>query len=185
MTSDAIHLFAVCLGGRASGCNVELHDVVFAVGTSVENCHRQLLDAWFGLPLGMHIDAWCRLDGVDGYRVVLDRKPARAGPRLYFVNIGGYAPGEFGERHAFGFYAGRDKAEVKRRAKAERLAGKQAIHRDDLLNVDDVLTVDPGRGWHVQLVPDPTAPAPEIVNGYFPIPRATIEAWKAARPGAY
>ena len=185
MTSDAIHLFAVCLGGRASGCNVELHDVVFAVGTHVENCHRQLLDAWFGLPGGLHVDAWCRLDGVDGYRVVLDRQPTRAGPRLYFVNIGGYAPGEFGERHAFGFYAGAGKAKVKARAKRELLTGKQSVHRDDLYEIDDIIEIAAGDGWHVHLEPDSKAGAPKVTNGYFPIPRETIEAWKAARPDAY
>ncbi len=176
-------LFAVCLGGRARRARVELHDVAFAVGADLEDCHEQLLDAWFGEPDGLHVDAWTRLDAVDGHRVELHREPGHGGARLYFVNIGGYAPGEFGERHAFGFFAGTSKSAIKARAKAELLGGKQSVHRDDLFEVDDLIAIEPGAGWHIRLIPDPTVDASEVVNGYFPLPRATIEAWKARRAG--
>ena len=174
-------LFAVCLGGRAEGCNVELHDVVFAVGGSLEAIHPQLLDRWFGSPEGLHIDAWAILDRVPGYRVSLEKTPPGAAERLYFVNIGGYVAGEFGERHAYGFYAGAGKAEVKARAKRELLTGKQSVHRDDLFEIDDVVAIAPGDGWYVHLEPDTEAGMPEITNGYFPIPRSTITAWRRAR----
>lgn len=178
-----LHLYAICLGGRAPRARVELHDVAFAVGRDLEDCHEQLLDAWFGQPDGLHIDAWARLDAVDGHRVELHRRPADEGPRLYFVNIGGYVPGEFIERHAYAFFAGRDRSEIKRRAKAELLVGKDSVHRDDLFDVDDVIAVDPGGGWHIRLVADRNVKAPEVVNGYFPLPRATIEDWKSRRDG--
>lgn len=174
-------LYAVCLGGRAPGARVELHDVAFAAGAALADCHEQLLDAWFGDPDGLHVDAFARLDTVDGHRVDLRREPG-SGPRLYFVNIGGYEPGEFGERHAWSFYVGADKAAIKARARRELLVGKTSVHRDDLYDIDDVIAVEPGGEWHVHLTPDPAADRPEVVNGYFPLPRATIEAWKARRP---
>jgi len=174
-------LFAVCLGGRALRARVELHDVTFSVGRDLEDCHQQLLDAWFGEPDGLHIDAWARLDGVDGHRVELDRQPGSNGLGLYFVNIGGYVPGEFIERHAYGFFVGSGQAEIKRRAKSELLVGMNSVHRDDLFEVDDVIAIGPCRGWHVRLTPDPNAGSPEIVNGYFPLPRKTIEAWKSRK----
>jgi hypothetical protein len=173
------YLYATCLGGRAPGARVELHDVAFAVGPSLEACHEQLLDAWFGDPDGLHIDAFARLDAVDGHRVELGREPQPDGPRLYFVNVGGYRPGEFGERHAWSFYVGTGPAEVKARAKRDLLAGKDSVHRDDLYDVDDVVAVPAAGGWHVHLTPAPGVARPEIVNGYFPLPRATIEAWKS------
>lgn len=179
--SNKPRLFAVCLGGRADGCNVELHDVVFAVGTSLEAVHPQLLDRWFGKPEGLHVDAWAELDQVPGFRVSLGKTPVKAERQLYFINIGGYVAGEFGERHAYGFYAGTGKAEVKARAKRELLTGKQSVHRDDLFEIDDVVAIDPGDGWRIHLKPDTEAGAPEVTNGYFPIPRATIAAWRGAR----
>lgn len=175
----AASLYAVCLGGRAPGANVELHDVAFAVGATLASCHEQLLDQWFGEPDGLHIDAFARLDAIDGHRLELRREPGENGLRLYFVNIGGYEPGEFGERHAWSFFVGSDRAAVKKRARRELLSGKTSVHRDDLYDVDDVVVVAPGGGWHVHLTPDPAAEAPEVVNGYFPLPRATIESWKA------
>ena len=178
---DEPALFAVCLGGRVAACNVELHDVVFAVGTSLEACHPQLLDRWFGEPDGLHVDAWARLDAVDGHRVSLSDAPPHDELKLWFVNIGGYVPGEFGERHAYGFFVGADRADVKARAKAELLPGKESVHRDDLYGVDDLVAVEPGGGRHVHLAPDPSAAAPAVTNGYFPIPRQTIATWKANR----
>lgn len=178
---ESARLFAVCLGGRAEGCNVELHDVVFAAGGSLEGIHHQLLDRWFGAPEGLHVDAWAQLDRVPGFRVSLKKTPAEAGKRLYFINIGGYVAGEFGERHAYGFYAGADKAEVKARAKRELLAGKESVHRDDLFEIDDVVEIAPGDGWHVHLIPDDDAGEAPVTNGYFPIPRATVEAWRRTR----
>lgn len=170
-------LFAVCLGGRAVRCNVELHDVAFAVGRSLEDVHEQLLDRWFGQPDGLHVDAWAVVDRVPGYRVTLEKTPQAGDARLYFVNIGGYVAGEFGERHAYGFYAGTDKSEVKAKAKAELLVGKLSVHRDDLFDIDDVIDIEAGQGWHIQLEPDPEAGAPEVTNGYFPIPKSTINNW--------
>lgn len=178
---ESPRLFAVCLGGRAAGCNVELHDVVFAVGRSLDAVHPQLLDRWFGSPDGLHVDAWAEIDRVPGFRVSLKKTPPTAGHRLYFINIGGYVAGEFGERHAYGFYAGSGKAEVKAAAKRELLVGKVSVHRDDLFEIDDVVEIEAGDGWHVHLEPDAGAGAPAVTNGYFPIPRATIAAWRRAR----
>lgn len=174
-------LFVVCLGGRASGCNVELHDVVFTVGTDIESTHHQLLEQWFGDPDGLHVDAWACVAQVPGYRVRLSSKPADNGMRLYFVNIGGYAPGELWERHAYALYAGGSRADVKARARKELLVGRDAVHRDDLYDIDDVLEVRPAGAWHVVLEADPEAGNPPVTNGYFPIPRSTVSAWRARR----
>ncbi|MDX1626509.1 MAG: DUF1543 domain-containing protein, partial [Wenzhouxiangellaceae bacterium] len=166
----------------APGCNVELHDVVFAAGADPESLHERLLDLWFGSPEGLHVDAWTRVESVPGYRVRLVREPpGEPGPGLWFVNIGGYAPGELWERHAYALYGGADRAEVKRRAKRELLKGKESVHRDDLVAVDDMIRVDPGDGWHVMLEADGSAGPPEVVNGYFPIPRRTVDRWKRRR----
>ena len=39
-------------------------------------------------------------DVVDGHRVTLTKEPAQPGKKLYFVNLGAYADGEFTELHA-------------------------------------------------------------------------------------
>lgn len=183
MSTESPGLYVVCLGGRAEGCTVELHDIVFAVGEDLEATHAQLLEQWFGQADGLHIDAWTRVDRVPGFRVYLDRSPPASDTRLFFVNIGGYVAGELWERHAYALYAGRDKADVKARARRELLSGHASVHRDDLYAIDDVLEVRIGPEWHIHLQADETAGAPEVTNGYVPIPRRTIEDWRRGRVG--
>lgn len=170
-------LFMVMLGGRAPGCNTELHDVVFAAGDRIQSLYPQLLDAWFGQPQGLHVDAWSVVDQVPGYRVRLSRTRGPRSPRLYFINIGGYQAGELAERHAYACLAGRNKTEVKQRARAEMLKGMDEVHKDDLFDVDDCLSIDSVGPWHVVLEADASANAPAVVNGYHPIPSRAINSW--------
>src|SRR5690625_2233875 len=177
-------LIACVLGGAAPGARTELHDVAFAVGPDLEAVHEQLLDGWFGDPHGLHVDAWAFLDSVEGYRVRLARTPPANGLRLYFINIGGYRPGEFGEQHAWGFFGGSGAGEVQARAKQRLLEGRTEIHKDTLHAVDDCLPVERIHGWHIHLEPDTAAGPPVVTNGYAPLPAATVKAWTARRDKA-
>ena len=180
MTST-VHLIACVLGGTAPGAKTELHDVAFAVGDSLEAVHDQLLDGWFGDPRGLHVDAWCILDSVAGYRVQLSRTLPDNSLHLYFINIGGYRPGVFAEHHAWGFFGAPDKTDAKERAKQTLLKGHEEIHKDDLHEIDDCLQVARIGAWHVHLTPDANAAEPKISNGYFPLPKSTIDNWIARR----
>ncbi|AKS43274.1 DUF1543 domain-containing protein [Wenzhouxiangella marina] len=182
--STAPTLFAVLLGGRAPGCKVELHDVAFAVGSDLDSLHEQLLDQWFGQARGLHVDAYQALDRIDGYRIELRKDAAAKGPKLYFINIGGYAANEFAEQHAYGFLAAENKTDAKQRARATLLPGRIEVHKDDLYEVDDCLALESVGGWHVHLIADEQARAREVVNGYAPLPKRTIDAWLAARGAA-
>jgi hypothetical protein len=170
-------LIACVLGGTAPRANTELHDVAFAVGESLEAVHEQLLASWFGNARGLHVDAWCFLDSVKGFRIRLARESADNGLQLYFINIGGYRAGEFGERHAWGFFGAPNKTAAKAHAKRALLQGFESIHKDDLHDIDECLQVGRVAGWHVHLLPDPSATGPAISNGYFPLPAATVRAW--------
>ena len=172
-------LIACVLGGTAAGAKTELHDVAFAVGDSLEAAHDQLLDSWFGEPPGLHVDAWCFLDSVAGYRVRLARTPPDNGLHLYFINIGGYRPGVFAEHHAWGFLGAPNKADAKRRAKQTLLQSHLETHKDDLHEIDECLQVHRVGGWHVHLTPDADAGDPPVVNGYFPLAKSTIDNWIA------
>jgi hypothetical protein len=171
-------LFAVYLGGRAQKCNTELHDVVFAIGDTIEATYEQLMDAWFSTPLGLHIDSWMELSIVDGYRISLSESKATGGQTLYFVNLGGYADSQFTELHANIFLAAGNSQEAKSRAKSmlrEKLPGH--LHTDDLHDVDDCLEVGLIGALHIGLTPC-AEKAPLIpVNGYHIIPEAIVQAY--------
>ncbi len=134
-------LFAVMLGGTAPGANTELHDTVFAAGETIESTYEQLMEQWFGSLSGLHIDSWLELDIVDGHRVTL-RPEAPAGPaRLWFINLGAYRRGRFGELHEVAFLVAANGDDVKARAQATLLTGTDEQHTDDLLEVDHIIEV--------------------------------------------
>ena len=58
-------LFIVMLGGRHARANTEVHDVVLAVGESLEDTYPQLKNAWFAEQQGLHIDAWAQINGLE------------------------------------------------------------------------------------------------------------------------
>jgi hypothetical protein len=95
-------LFAVTLGGRAPKANTELHDVVFVTGSTIDDTYTQLLDKWFGNPVGLHLDSWLELDVVDGWRISLSPTADAGGQKLFFVNLGAYDE-NFTELHANAF----------------------------------------------------------------------------------
>jgi hypothetical protein len=172
-------LFAIYLGGRAPRSNTELHDVVFLAAESIEASYYQIMDKWFGDPRRLHIDSWLELRVVEGYSIILQKQPPKAGKKLYFINLGAYLPGLFTEVHANAFVVAENELEVKRRAKGELLRGAQSVHTDDLYDIDDCLEVAEVDGWHINLVPTQENPPLEPNNGYHVIPPEIVEAYMA------
>ncbi|MCL7715388.1 DUF1543 domain-containing protein [Stenotrophomonas sp. CPCC 101365] len=141
------------LGGRHPRANIEVHDVVFVAAPCIEQAYPQLRDQWFGAPAGLHLDSWMAVDGVDRYRVRLSTQPPAEGPKLYFVNLGGYVDGAFGEEHGYLLVAAADPVQAKATALRQAAPHWLKPHRDALLDVDDCLRIGAVAGLHVHLVP--------------------------------
>lgn len=146
-------LFVVMLGGKHPRANIEVHDVLFVVAEQFEEAWPQLREAWFGSAKGVHIDAWMAVDGVGGWKVEMsDLAPGPDEPRLYFINLGGYRQGSFGEAHRYELVVARNKADATAQARAQMRKGWQQGHLDALLEVDDCIPIDQVGGRYVQLV---------------------------------
>jgi hypothetical protein len=133
-----MQLFLVVLGGRIDGCHIELHDVRFVVGASIEDTLPQLRQQWFGRRRGLHIDSWVAVRAVGGWRVELGGGPSAGPEKLWFVNRGGYDPSQLAEQHT-----------------------------DDLHAIDDCLPITLLEGWHVHLIADASVPAQPLVPDWF------------------
>lgn len=147
-------LYVVMLGGRHPRAKIEVHDVVFAIADTLEGAYPQLREGWFGAPAGLHIDAWMAVDGVAGYRVTFtDQAPAAGDPRLFFINLGGYETGVFGEAHSYLLVVARDKADAKAQGKRQlaELAWAKP-HTDNLHDVDDCIPLDCVAGRYIHLI---------------------------------
>jgi len=175
-------LFAVYLGGRAPRATIELHDMVFVAGDSIEDCYAQILDKWFGTPGRVHIDSVLELDIVDGWKIELVKAPSAHKEKLFFVNLGAYNSIDFTELHAANFHVAAEESQAKAAALATHFTGGVTEpHKDDLLEVDDCLAIDGAGGWHVKLTRTNAVSMQKPSNQYHAIPKPVIAAWLAAK----
>lgn len=147
-------LFVVEVGGYPPGAHTEIHDIRFAVGETIEDCIPQLKAGWWGGGRSFHLDAWGSLPWADGHRIVVaDEAPdgAAEGLSLWFVHLGGYREGHFGELHHNVFVAAKDAPEAKRKGLA-LAPGWDSPHRDTQFAIEGLVAVNdavPGKLWLV------------------------------------
>lgn len=173
-------LFAVYLGGKADGCNIELHDVVFVVGHCIEETYPLLAKKWFGNLHQLHIDSYIHLKNVDGYKIILskERSSNNCSKKLFFINLGAYKRNEFTEYHQSAFYAAEDAAEAIRKAKSELCQGLETIHKDDVVlldhvtqeyDIDDILEIENIDEYHISLTPTSSLEKDLPISAYLRI----------------
>nr|WP_281397039.1 DUF1543 domain-containing protein [Sphingobium boeckii] len=128
-------MFAVYIGGERAGANIEVHDMRFVVAPSIDQTHAELLRQWWGKRGTLHIDCWAELNHADGYDVALRPEPFVGEERLYFINLGGYDPTEFAERHRNIFVVAATENQAKARA-IKRASHWVEPHRDDMYEAE-------------------------------------------------
>jgi hypothetical protein len=134
-------LFMFYVGGDCGGSNIELHDIRFSVGETIESCYPDLRQQWWGDPESLHLDCWGEVAQVDGYDVELTRDAVPADQlKLFFLNMGGYDPKVFGELHHNVLVVVPD-------ARAARFEGLARIkdwfepHKDNIFEVEKAIDV--------------------------------------------
>ena len=163
---EAQKLFAVYLGGQVARSNIEVHDVVFAVGVSLREIYPKLIEKWIGFPEKIpHIDSYIELTHADGFQIGLSRhKDIENVYKLYFVNFGAYTNNLFGEVHQSAFYVAKQKSEATQKARLELCAGMIGTHLDDHIDVegliqsgkfdiDDVLEIESIDNYYLTFTP--------------------------------
>lgn len=153
------HLYMILIGGMVDGCHVELHDVRFAVGPDIAACIPALKAQWWGTPKSLHLDAWGRVEAVDGYSVSVapmgegDADERAGAPRLFFCNMGGYDPAQFTELHANVLVVATDAQAARRKATA-RIRHWTSPHKDGVMACESVIDVAGATpGWRIALTP--------------------------------
>jgi hypothetical protein len=140
-TGTIMKLFMCYIGGDCGNSNVELHDVRFSIGQSVEDCLDDLRGQWWGEPKSLHLDCWGAVEQVDGYDIVLTTEPSpEPQDKLFFVNLGGYDPSEFSELHKNILIVAADIKAAKAKA-LSRIDHWQKPHKDRLFEIEKTLDI--------------------------------------------
>jgi hypothetical protein len=155
-------LFAIYIGGKAEGANIEVHDMRFVVAENIEAAYPELKRQWWGVPESLHLDAWSEISQADGYRVTLQSNPPTNPEKLFYVNLGGYDKTQFTELHKNVFVVAASKDEAKKKALLQAKGWSEG-HRDDLYEAEECFALndtskDYGLYIHLEKIAD-MAPA--------------------------
>lgn len=160
------YLYIVLLGGKHPRARIEVHDIVACIAPSLEETYTQLRNDWFGDPKHVHIDAWMRIEGIDGYRLHFSQQASKADAlKLYLINLGGYLPQEFGEAHRYVLVTAHSAHEAKQKGKLQLIPAWEKAHTDAVIDVDDCLPLDHINGRYIYLEEGPYNPV-HFANDY-------------------
>lgn len=90
-----MRLFMIQIGFKLEGMNTG-HDTLFAIAETQEEAFAQVKKA---RPYAHHVDTCLEVHSAGSYEVQILADPPSQEEKLWFVNLGGYREGEFGERH--------------------------------------------------------------------------------------
>ncbi len=166
MENNEKYLFLVFVGGRAPKANIELHDVRWVIGSTIQETFNDLRKDWFGSIKGLHIDSYKKISSIDGFKINLinmneqnnhSNQEINLRKKLWFVNVGGYDPSCMQEKHDFGLVVAETSTEAKNKAKLKWLIGCKKKHKDDIAclqmfsDIDDCEVIKNIGNWKIEL----------------------------------
>ncbi len=151
---NSLKLYMVIIGCKPKGRYTEQHDVFFGIAESLKELVPHMNEFWPETKGKFHIDAWREVTRVNGYSIEVKKwdEDIQNEQHLFFINLGGYKPGEFDELHYKLLSVGPDSATAISEAKqtvfyktagfkgaTSHIDDKYALDVDDLYHVKDML----------------------------------------------
>ncbi|MEO7444185.1 MAG: DUF1543 domain-containing protein [Ferruginibacter sp.] len=176
------HLFMLLIGCTPPGRHTEQHDVFFGVGKSIRDLVPLAIAFWPEAKDGLHLDAWRAVTNVNGYHIKVIEQPGIVSEvQLFFINLGGYKPGEFEEFHYKMIVAAPDKAAAIKMSKQtaffkhtgfkganSHIDDKFGVDVDDIFSIPDILAPELKIQYSLAIEPAPKElPEDELHLGYF------------------
>ena len=179
---NELKLYMVLLGCKPAGRHTEQHDIFFGVGRSLAEIKGDIQQFWKEGGK-IHIDGWREVNVVDGHTVrVMAKKstPHREGPRLFFINLGGYKQNEFEEFHYKLLTIAPDKGVAIQQSKqsafykhtgfegaVSHVDDKYGIDVDDIYEISDVLPAGVKEKFSIEISPGGTEEEDLLHLGYL------------------
>lgn len=177
-----LKLYMLVLGATPAGRLTEQHDIFFGIGNSLRELVPQMEASWPGAKI--HIDAWREVTKVDGFSVAVVEKDTATNQqnRLFFINLGGYKPGEFEEYHYKVLAVAESMAVASKAARLtsfykhcgfkgaeSHIDDKYGIDIDDIYNVADILDSETKQRYSLQFTANDALPDDALHIGYVKI----------------
>ena len=151
---NELKLYMVMIGCRPKGRFTEQHDIFFGIGSSLADLVPEMRRFWPEAKGRFHIDVWREVTQVDGFNIQIcnNSEVVPKDEHLFFINLGGYKPGEFDEFHYKMMVAAKSVSEATIKAKAtwfykevgfkgatSHIDDKFGVDVDDIFNINDIL----------------------------------------------
>ena len=176
----SLSLFLVVLGGRSLKSNIEIHDVRWVLGESLEDTFPELRKQWLGKLNGLHIDSYKRIEYVDGYKIAISKSnkknlihQEKEDKSLWFINLGGYDPKKMYEEHEFTLVVAKKAIDAKKKAKKNWESNFKNKHNDDYAGikdfefVDDIHPIKKIKSWEITLIYDPEERSEKLIPDWY------------------
>lgn len=187
----ALKLYMILMGCTPTGRLTEQHDVFFGIATTPADLVQEMLQSWPEAQGKIHVDAWREVNYVNGYEVKIIQREENDTPDsdvstiLFFLNLGGYRPGEFEEYHYKIIVAAKTKADAIDQGKKTvffkhnsfkgaraHIDDQYGIDVDDLHVISDILPAATKAKYRIKVIPvKGEEQQDELHIGYFKISR--------------
>ncbi|MFT4204382.1 MAG: DUF1543 domain-containing protein [Chitinophagaceae bacterium] len=178
-------LFMVLLGGKPQGRHTEQHDMFFGIAEKLSDLVEDFYRFWPEMKNKMHIDAWREVTQVDGYDVhIVPHAAQPKGVQLFFLNLGGYKPGDFEEYHYKMLVAAKEKSKAIQFARqtaffkhysfegaTSHIDDKYGVDVDDIYEIEEVLPEGMESLYSILLRPAVEKKEDKLYIGYLKMAR--------------
>lgn len=175
-------LYMVLLGCVPPGRLTEQHDIFFGIGNSVQELKNDMYAFWPNAGQ-LHGDSWRAITKIGDYEItIVPKEEAVITPeKLFFLNLGGYKPGELEEYHYKALIVAQTMGEAVKASKKttfykhygfkgaeSHIDEKYGLDVDDMHKVEDVLPAHLKEKYHIQITKSSeNLPEDELHIGYL------------------
>lgn len=178
---ENLKLYMVLLGCTPKDRLTEQHDIFFGIGTSIQDLVPDMYTFW---PNGgrLHVDSWREVTTVGDYKIsIVPKQQRETSDKLFFINLGGYKPGDFEEYHYKTLTVAQTMAQAVKTAKQtafykhygfkgaeSHIDDKYALDADDMHNVQDILLPHLKEKYSIQITKKSVSPVEDALQvGYL------------------
>lgn len=167
------------LGCKPNGRHTEQHDILFTIGNSLKSVIPDMIAFWPEADGIIHLDSWREVTRVDNFeiRIILkEEKMIKGKEKIFFLNLGGYKPGEFEEYHYKVLVVSSEKSLAIQEAKesvfykhtlSSHIDDKYGVDVDDVYDVEDILPKHLKEKYAIQIMPASDRTEDDLHIGYL------------------